>query len=133
MSSYFLGSNAFYIIYDPIAQLTVSLPIFCIFRVLMLAQSIIPTMILLLVGLKMTTNDIQSRSNKATTVTLTRPSFRPGTVTGTQTTSVLSTPFDRDVDFLAPKVDSEYGLSDLPHRISNQGVQEIVNIGPSEA
>jgi len=73
---YFMGSNAFYIIYDPIAQLT----------------SIIPTMILLLVGLKLTSNDIHSRMTKTGSAILSLPSFRPGTV-GT-TTADFSTPVE---------------------------------------
>ncbi|KZT11847.1 uncharacterized protein LAESUDRAFT_641340 [Laetiporus sulphureus 93-53] len=42
---YFLGLNSFYIVYDPIGQLT----------------GIVPTMILVLAGLELTTNDVHSR------------------------------------------------------------------------
>jgi len=45
---YFLNSNSFYIIYDPIGQLT----------------GIVPTMILVLVGLGLTTHDMQSRQQE---------------------------------------------------------------------
>lgn len=45
---YFLNSNAFYIVYDPIAQLT----------------AIVPTMIIVLVALELTSNDVQSRMTK---------------------------------------------------------------------
>jgi len=52
---YFLNSNAFYIIYDPIAQLT----------------AITPTMILVLAGLELTTSDITRRNN----TTISKPVF----------------------------------------------------------
>lgn len=54
---YFLGSNAFYIVYDPIAQLT----------------AIVPTMILILAGLELTSNDVSSRISK-----FSQGGFRPG-------------------------------------------------------
>jgi len=50
ISCYFAGSNAFYILYDPIAQLT----------------SIVPTMILLLVGFRQTSDDIRTRATATT-------------------------------------------------------------------
>jgi hypothetical protein len=86
-------------------------------------------MILLLVGLKMTTNDIESRKNKSTTVTLTRPSFKPGTVTGTRTTdaSDLPTPYDAgDIESSGFKVDSEYGMS-VMRSGQLESVQEIAS------
>ncbi|EMD39585.1 hypothetical protein CERSUDRAFT_111897 [Gelatoporia subvermispora B] len=46
---YFLDSNAFYIVYDPIAQLT----------------AITPTMILVLAGLHLTSNDVHSRLTRS--------------------------------------------------------------------
>lgn len=55
---YFLSLNAFYIVYDPIGQLT----------------GITPTLILLLAGLELTTNDVHSRFTRRT---LTKPDFRP--------------------------------------------------------
>ncbi|KAF9263974.1 hypothetical protein L218DRAFT_999130 [Marasmius fiardii PR-910] len=64
---YFLGSNAFYIVYDPIAQLT----------------AIVPTMIIIMTSLGLTSNDLNSAQTRAasagdtsTTVTLeSRPRF----------------------------------------------------------
>jgi len=47
---YFLNNNAFYIVYDPIGQLT----------------GIVPTLILVLAGLEMTMNDIHDRMTKST-------------------------------------------------------------------
>ncbi|TCD70174.1 hypothetical protein EIP91_004644 [Steccherinum ochraceum] len=55
---YFLNNNAFYIVYDPIAQLT----------------AIVPTMILVLAGLEMTSNDVHSRLTRSHA----RPVFRTG-------------------------------------------------------
>ncbi|KAK1220214.1 hypothetical protein PQX77_017034 [Marasmius sp. AFHP31] len=46
---YFLGSNAFYIVYDPIAQLT----------------AIVPTMIIIMTSLGMTSNDLNSAATRA--------------------------------------------------------------------
>jgi len=50
IACYFAGSNAFYILYDPMVQLT----------------SIVPTMILLLVGFRQTSNDIRTRATGTT-------------------------------------------------------------------
>ncbi|GBE85106.1 predicted protein [Sparassis crispa] len=76
ISLYFLNLNAFYIVYDPIGQLT----------------GITPTLILVLAGLEMTTNDVHSRMTKRT---LTKPHFRPG-VSDTDTSEPTQTvPLDR--------------------------------------
>ncbi|OBZ71515.1 hypothetical protein A0H81_08691 [Grifola frondosa] len=69
---YFLASNAFYIVYDPIAQLT----------------AITPTMILVLAGLNLTSNDVHSRMTRTQ---LTKPKFTPGTET---TDGVQTIPLD---------------------------------------
>ncbi|THH30055.1 hypothetical protein EUX98_g4135 [Antrodiella citrinella] len=61
---YFLGNNAFYIVYDPIAQLT----------------AIVPTMILVLAGLGIASNDMQSRMTRTS-----RAVFRPDGVPGVET------------------------------------------------
>jgi len=61
---YFLGLNSFYIVYDPIGQLT----------------GIVPTMIIVLAGLQMTTIDVQSRMTRSQ---LSKPQFRPGNMTTT--------------------------------------------------
>lgn len=64
---YFSGSNSFYIVYDPVAQLT----------------SIVPTMILLLVAFKQTSSDIKSRATatagrrSSASTTLPTVNFRP--------------------------------------------------------
>ena len=68
IAHYFAGSNAFYILYDPIAQLTVSSvrqfpPVLSSIR---FDQSIVPTMILLLVGFRQTSNDIKTRATATT-------------------------------------------------------------------
>ncbi|KAH8104660.1 hypothetical protein BXZ70DRAFT_606660 [Cristinia sonorae] len=54
---YFLNNNAFYIVYDPIAQLT----------------AIVPTMILVLAGLELTSNDVHTRMTRPS-----RPVVRHG-------------------------------------------------------
>jgi len=61
---YFLGLNSFYIVYDPIGQLT----------------GIVPTMIIVLAGLSLTSNDVQSRFSQ-TQLSLSAPRFRPGNTT----------------------------------------------------
>jgi len=58
---YFLNNNAFYIVYDPIGQLT----------------GIVPTLILVLAGLEMTMNDIHSRMTKSTRIVF-NPAFSAG-------------------------------------------------------
>jgi len=73
---YFMGLNSFYIVYDPIGQLT----------------GIVPTMIIVLAGLEMTTNDVHSRMTKSQT---TRPiDFRPGVSTTTDDTNAHTIPLD---------------------------------------
>lgn len=71
IACYFAGSNAFYILYDPIAQLTVS-PVHsfspCSSLSFRHGQSIVPTMILLLVGFRQTSNDIRTRATATTKV-----------------------------------------------------------------
>ncbi|CAL1712979.1 unnamed protein product [Somion occarium] len=66
LTLYFLNSNAFYIVYDPIAQLT----------------AIVPTMILVLAGLELTSNDVHSRLTKVS-----QPVFRAGGPTSSSDTS----------------------------------------------
>ena len=77
---YFLKSNAFYIVYDPIAQLTVSpvfFPLLCCCISTLRSQAIVPTMIIVLVGLELTSNDVHSRMTKVS-----RPRFQPGGESG---------------------------------------------------
>ncbi|KAF9814965.1 hypothetical protein IEO21_04815 [Rhodonia placenta] len=69
---YFMGLNSFYIIYDPIGQLT----------------GIVPTMIIVLAALEMTTNDITSRMTKSQR---SRPRFRSGVTATTATTDETHT------------------------------------------
>ncbi|KZT73959.1 hypothetical protein DAEQUDRAFT_761897 [Daedalea quercina L-15889] len=64
---YFLGLNSFYIVYDPIGQLT----------------GIVPTMIIILAGLELTSNDVQSRFSRTQQLSLSAPRFRPGNTTTT--------------------------------------------------
>ncbi|KAI3618979.1 hypothetical protein WG66_000516 [Moniliophthora roreri] len=65
---YFIGSNAFYIVYDPIAQLT----------------AIVPTMIIIMTSLGMTSSDFNSQqtragsSGKGTISVESRPNFAVG-------------------------------------------------------
>lgn len=59
LTLYFLGSNAFYIVYDPIAQLT----------------AITPTMIIILAALQLTSNDVHSRWTRSKNARI----FKPGT------------------------------------------------------
>ncbi|KAF7792585.1 hypothetical protein EIP86_003679 [Pleurotus ostreatoroseus] len=66
---YFLDSNAFYIVYDPIAQLT----------------AIVPTMIIVLAAMQLTSNDVHSRLTRRTKGV--RPNIQPGD-TGYTTTTV---------------------------------------------
>lgn len=82
---YFLSSNAFYIVYDPIAQLTV-----CLLSILMQMcvltaplQAITPTMILILAGLELTSNDVHSRLTKVSRPTIRAPDSSDGTKTKT--------------------------------------------------
>jgi len=105
IACYFAGSNAFYILYDPIAQLTVrSVHPFpsCSSLSFWYDQSIVPTMILLLVGFRQTSNDIQTRATVITkhhggTSTLPTVNFR--------TNPDLTTTADmRTAQFAAPKV-----------------------------
>lgn len=73
---YFIGSNAFYIVYDPIAQLTVrssSDQTGSCSLTFDITQAIVPTMILVLAGLELTSNDVHSRITKVSL-----PAFRPG-------------------------------------------------------
>ncbi|KAF9642559.1 hypothetical protein BDM02DRAFT_2050570 [Thelephora ganbajun] len=86
IACYFAGSNAFYILYDPIAQLT----------------SIVPTMILLLVGFRQTSNDIRTRAN-ATTKPRTGASTLP-TVDFRTNPDLTATTDPRTMNFSAPKV-----------------------------
>jgi len=65
---YFLNNNAFYIVYDPIAQLT----------------AIVPTMILVLAGLELTSNDVHSRMTR-----ISRPVFRPEGFSGTESSRTM--------------------------------------------
>ncbi|PCH40268.1 hypothetical protein WOLCODRAFT_23952 [Wolfiporia cocos MD-104 SS10] len=68
---YFLGLNSFYIVYDPIGQLT----------------GIVPTMILVLAGLELTTNDVHSRMTRSQ---LSRPmDFRAGAIPATDDTHTM--------------------------------------------
>lgn len=109
ISCYFSGSNSFYIVYDPIAQLTVSspdpFPLALQSLLLWFDKSIVPTMILLLVAFKQTSSDIKSRATAATgrrssaSTTLPTVNFRtnPDLISMTTTTDV------RRSDFLAPK------------------------------
>ena len=66
ISCYFSGSNAFYIVYDPIAQLTVGSFGLCLIPSSSFSfsfdKSIVPTMILLLVAFKQTSSDIKFRA-----------------------------------------------------------------------
>lgn len=83
---YFLNSNAFYIIYDPIAQLTVRLrlTLYSQENSLFRMQAITPTLILVLAGLELTTNDVHERITRS----MSKPTFRPGVV---ETTVALET------------------------------------------
>ncbi|KAI8976301.1 hypothetical protein BD414DRAFT_509665 [Trametes punicea] len=60
---YFLGSNAFYIVYDPIAQLT----------------AITPTLIIVLAALQLTSSDIHSRLTRSKNVHVFQPRGGVGT------------------------------------------------------
>lgn len=84
IACYFAGSNAFYILYDPIAQLT----------------SIVPTMILLLVGFRQTSNDIRTRATATTKARGTLPTvdFRTNPDLATTTADPHTT------EFMAPRV-----------------------------
>ncbi|KAH9841392.1 uncharacterized protein C8Q71DRAFT_853791 [Rhodofomes roseus] len=97
---YFLGLNSFYIVYDPIGQLT----------------GIVPTMIIILAGLHLTSNDVQSRFSRTQPVTsLSAPRFRPGKTTtsdGTTTSDIqLDTMHFSTVDSSFSKRKSAPGLS----------------------
>lgn len=87
---YFSGSNSFYIVYDPIAQLT----------------SIVPTMILLLVALKQTSSDLKSRatssgrSGGSTTLPTVHFGTNPDLISMTTTAATTDA---RRMDFSAPK------------------------------
>ncbi|CCM04916.1 uncharacterized protein FIBRA_07113 [Fibroporia radiculosa] len=69
---YFMGLNSFYIIYDPIGQLT----------------GIVPTMIIVLAGLEITTNDVHSRLTRSQ---ISRPRFNLGATTEDSRTAPLET------------------------------------------
>jgi len=98
ISCYFAGSNAFYILYDPIAQLT----------------SIVPTMILLLVGFRQTSNDIKTR---ATTMTKPRAGVTSlPTVNFRTNPDMVNTDPRVTADFQAPKV--TFGSLDTPSSVS---------------
>ena len=69
---YFLNSNAFYIVYDPIAQLTVSFkllkPFFARSRrtyTNAIRQAITPTLIIILAALQLTSSDVHSRLTRS--------------------------------------------------------------------
>jgi len=108
IACYFAGSNAFYILYDPIAQLTVS-PVhpFSSFSSLLFrfGKSIVPTMILLLVGFRQTSNDIKTRATATTkqhggASTLPAVNFR----TNPDLTTTNTTIDPRTTQFMTPKV-----------------------------
>ena len=88
---YFLGLNSFYIVYDPIGQLTVRLLRLDVRRpgelIGYLTQGIVPTMILILAGLELTSNDVQSRFSRTQQLSLSAPRFRPGNTTTTDATT----------------------------------------------
>ncbi|CDO70150.1 hypothetical protein BN946_scf185009.g1 [Trametes cinnabarina] len=66
LALYFLGSNAFYIVYDPIAQLT----------------AITPTLIIVLAALQLTSSDVHSRLTRSRNARLFQPrSGGPGGTT----------------------------------------------------
>ncbi|KAI0789580.1 hypothetical protein C8Q75DRAFT_764113 [Abortiporus biennis] len=79
---YFLTSNAFYIVYDPIAQLT----------------AITPTMILILAGLELTSNDVHSKMTKVS-----QPVFHTGIMSSSGTQSTLETMQFRSPTFISDK------------------------------
>ncbi|KAL7277969.1 hypothetical protein ACG7TL_007922 [Trametes sanguinea] len=62
---YFLGSNAFYIVYDPIAQLT----------------AITPTLIIVLAALQLTSSDVHSRLTRSKNARIFQPRTGPGGTT----------------------------------------------------
>jgi hypothetical protein len=106
IACYFAGSNAFYILYDPIAQLTVSsVRLFssCSSLSFRCDQSIVPTMILLLVGFGQTSNDIKTRAT-ATTKRYGGASTLP-TVNFCENPDLTATATDpRTTQFAVPKV-----------------------------
>ena len=75
LALYFLGSNAFYIVYDPIAQLTVRSPSPQHRLSSNSAQAITPTMIIILAALQLTSNDVHSRLTRSKNARI----FKPGT------------------------------------------------------
>lgn len=84
ISCYFSGSNSFYIIYDPIAQLT----------------SIVPTLILLLVAFKQTSSDFKTRADATG-----RPTGTSGTLptVNFRTNPDLTSTGTRGMELSAPK------------------------------
>jgi hypothetical protein len=108
ISCYFSGSNAFYIVYDPIAQLTVGrrYPFSSVSHPshFGFAKSIVPTKILLLVAFKQTSSDIKTRANgsgrSSGSTTLPTVNFR----TNPDLISMTTTTDTRGRDFPAPKV-----------------------------
>jgi hypothetical protein len=121
IACYFAGSNAFYILYDPIAQLT----------------SIVPTMILLLVGFRQTSNDIKTRATATTrphsgAQTLPTVNFRTNPDLTVTTATTATDP--RMTEISVPKVtfeslDAPSAGSESP---SKQGrfKGEVVDFGP---
>jgi hypothetical protein len=120
IACYFAGSNAFYILYDPIAQLTVSLirpfSSFSSFS-FRFCQSIVPTMILLLVGFRQTSNDIKSRATATT-----KPHVGAGSLptvnfrTNPDLTATTATTDPRSTEPSVPKITFE--SLDTPSSIS---------------
>lgn len=107
ISCYFSGSNAFYIVYDPIAQLT----------------SIVPIMIILLVAFKQTSSDIRTRvtvpgNHANTSTTLPTVNFR----TNPDLISMATSDAHR-TDFVAPKFafDSSDGTTSTGFSSSKRG------------
>jgi hypothetical protein len=104
ISCYFSGSNAFYIVYDPIAQLTVSCgsaSIYISSFSFRFHKSIVPTMILLLVAFKQTSSDIKSRATGRVNASGTLPTvnFRANP----DLISMTTTADTRRMNFAAPK------------------------------
>jgi hypothetical protein len=137
ISCYFSGSNSFYIVYDPIAQLTVSFPDPLSFTLrpshFGSKKSIVPTMILLLVAFKQTSSDIKSRATATGghhvngSTTLPTVNFR----TNPDLISMTTTNEARRTDFVAPKAAFEsLGPSNSSVSTSKQGSlkADVVNL-----
>ncbi|KAI0737616.1 hypothetical protein C8Q80DRAFT_315009 [Daedaleopsis nitida] len=97
---YFLGTNAFYIVYDPIAQLTVRLPspasnVFdAVSDGIRTKQGIVPTTIIVMSVLGLTSGDFESHAAATRRGQNTRMStirFEPGKAVGVTSTPGLTT------------------------------------------